>query len=1095
VKPWTYIVGGISVAIVAALAFLFLMEGRGATEATPAIAPIEFDEPLATGPTTQVGELTSESPPRPEQIEEEGVVETLLNAVSNPKGDERQVVEIESAFAGYLVDSEGQPIEGAVVSWTPVGDEVLHPYATFLSLREFVADESQEAVSDAEGVFAFETQPEILTENGSVVWITHLRFAPQFLRLGSNSESWTQWGRYELASADPEIAIVLDQNGEGVGGATVRQIAYSDASAENDDPVLSRLAYLLNRTVVSGPDGNCERHIFPGEQQVTAELGDVCATPWVGKNEGEITLTLLPTIAISGTIDWSAFDKDLNELVPHRDQAVIAVEVLIGQRRVQLEEIACTTESWGPLKQPYFPGAEYRFRMDVPALVPKEVSAFPKHAGEEVWVDFVAEHGEWVWFFVGDEAEEPLDDAVGIFSWVVDGRRVEQYIGTRPGYPGYMVVPGCPPGILMGEIACEGFQTVKIEPLTIPQEENLAQVIQLEPGGLLQGKCLLDGKPVEDFEVCYWFRTDRAMRLSFTDRTDGSFEINGAPYAKLSIAAGAAGVGMSDIAQVDFTKGEAGEVILNLQTGRTAIGSVVDNRTGRAIASATIQAMFSERTVATGDLGYRIPVDSDGEFEIEGFGNGAAVLAVEAPGYAKSLVPFSTSGAAITNVGVIRLSEFRPLTIAVRTTVELDPAQFVVSLSGPQDYGSRTPASDGLVSYESVVPGFYQINAKLPDGTYRRLSVRLEIEDDEWFEELLVDGASTVHIEVYPEANSGLPSNLAVLASSTSGRRVRSVTNPLDDSGRVSLSNMSAGEYQIVIFGDAGSQSQALAQKSVALGHYDEQTVQIQLGEPTCRFRVVDAKGMPISGVNVDVNVPDGGGKWRDVDRTDASGEFEVPGYTEPRILLSLSHPVHGNRLAFEVDTDYTGEVTEVTLEGNLDVSIVIQDADGPLVGLSATAGDRANTYNLTSSLSDSSGKAIFKKLTPGVYVVNFEHVDHWTYFEEVEIFEDSDPIVINALRRCDVRIETYTNGLPRPNIAMDIGCTEASLDASLLLANGSIDADQKELRTDSSGILNLSRLPEGKLVWRVWLDEGQIYETIEISPDNENVLRIEIPE
>ena len=180
-----------------------------------------------------------------------------------------------------------------------------------------------------------------------------------------------------------------------------------------------------------------------------------------------------------------------------------------------------------------------------------------------------------------------------------------------------------------------------------------------------------------------------------------------------------------------------------------------------------------------------------------------------------------------------------------------------------------------------------------------------------------------------------------------------------------------------------------------------------------------------------------------------------------------------------------------------LDISIVIQDADGPLAGLSCLVGDGANTYNVRSSLSDTKGRAVFKKLTPGPYVIYFKHAEHWTYSENFELNEGTGTIVITALRRCDLRIETYTNGLPRPNVLMDIGCTEASWDASLLLGADAISADQSELRTDSNGVLHLSRLPEGKLIWRVWLDEAhekQIYDSIQISPDQENVLRIEVP-
>ena len=1086
-KSWVYIAGGAGAVVLAVIA-LQILDGRVQT-ADVLVADVQTgpQENTVADFAGHVSDASVDPQPIPEQADEKGAPGTSPDILPVSNAGSRKSIESESAFSGYVVDTDGLPIEGAVVSWTPVADEVMHPYASFLSLRDFVALNTQEALSNAEGEFSFESAPVVLTENGSVVWITHTRFAPRFLRLYSDSDSWTQWSKYELAPADPEIATIVDQEGEGVSGATVRQVAYSDASSDESDDVLSRLAYLLNREVVSGPDGRCERHIFPDWQQVTAELGDVRATPWKGENEREIILSLIPTIAVNGTVEWSAFEE-------HPDQALIAIEVLIGQRTVPLEEVTCTADEWGPINLPYYRNAEYRFRMDVPALVPKEASAFPKRAGEEVTIDFVAEAGEWVWFFIGDEADEPLVDAFGTFSWVVDGRRIEQVVGTLSSSPGYIAIPGCPPGVLSGEISCDGYQTQKILPLTIPLEENLSQVIQLKRGGRLRGKCLLDGDPVEAFEVSYWSRSDQSMRMSFVDCEDGSFEINGAPLTKLSITAGVSGVGMSDITQVDFTGGQADEVILNLHAGRTAIGTVVDNRTGLIVTNATVQAMFSDLRQPTGELGPRIPVNSEGGFEVDGFGIGAAVLAVEAPGYAQSLVPFSTNGAELTDVGVIRLAQFRPLSIAVRTTPNLDATQIEISLSGPQAYGTRVPEPDGTVEYHSVVPGYYTIHARLPDDTLRRLTVRLRIDEDEWFEEFLVDGTSKVHLEVYPDGNEALPSNLRVSATRQAVRRHHSVMDQFDESGRVTLNTMSAGEYQFEIFGDVGTNTQLLLEKRVVLGHYDEQTVQFQLGESACRFRVVDAEGQPISEVDVDVSEPGSTSRWESVSRTDALGMFGVPGYTAPRMLLSLNHPIHGSRIGFEVDVDYSGEVTELTLSGTLDIQIMIQDANGPLVGMSALAGDVVNSHNVRSSLSGSEGRAVFNNLTPGLYVIYMEHAEHWPYSEEMELTEETDTIVITALRRCDVRIETYTNGLPRPNVALDVGLTEASWDAAPQLASGAIDADQSELRTNSNGVLNLKRLPEGKLIWRVWLDEGQIYGSIEISPDEENVLRIEVP-
>jgi len=157
--------------------------------------------------------------------------------------DARRIVEREFVFSGTVIDSEGQPIEGATVSWTPLGDEVMEPNSTFLSLADFVSENTLLVSSDKNGAFGFEKSPAIRTENGSVIWMTHTSYGPRYEHLDSIEESWTRGKAYEMSPAEPEVAKVVDSEGHGVAGAKVLQAAHSHPDIDEANEVLVRSVY------------------------------------------------------------------------------------------------------------------------------------------------------------------------------------------------------------------------------------------------------------------------------------------------------------------------------------------------------------------------------------------------------------------------------------------------------------------------------------------------------------------------------------------------------------------------------------------------------------------------------------------------------------------------------------------------------------------------------------------------------------------------------------------------------------------------------------------------------------------------------------
>jgi hypothetical protein len=1002
----------------------------------------------------------------------------------------RQVIERETGIKGVVVTLDGEPIANARVSLTPIPRSLSELPADYQSFKSFAEAHSNEVATDAAGHFRLELVETALPDLGFIVWLSHSRYEPRYILLSADNEQWVQDYKYELQEAAPESAVVIDQSGKKISGALIEQFGINNSAETAEKEFDSRLAWLLKRSMTTNENGMAELQILPGWQEIRGSMDELRSSPWIGEVTELVTLELKSTISVAGTIErFEGVDSTL--------ELSIKMDAIDGARLVPLGDFRTALDHWESLELPFIAGAAYRFRLEASGVVATEFFAYPGQVGEHLEVRLDARLGRTVWFFVGDTEENPLAEAEATFEWKAGGRVVTKTMKTHPDYEGYIALDGCPDGVLKGEFRCVGYETEILPALIVPAPDEVSLVIELRRGVGVKGVCLLDGKPVRDFELSVWplNQPSHWVQHRFSDREDGSFEIDGARLTDVMLVAGIAGLGVSNIARIDTRSGNVEGVVLNIQIGSSAVGQVLDFSTGLPIPTATVQPLFADVKNSTGAIGARLAVNPEGHFQLNGLQNGGALVEVAAAGYSTVVVPVMTRVGVESDFGSIRLSKRKPLGIKVEVSPGVDVTQFSVFIYGNKALGRYAPDAGGTIEFESFESGSYSFHLITPEGIDLNYGQYLEPQDERWDVVLDATGSSSLTIEVKPESEKPLPAGLSVRLTRFEGNGDGFyITKKFDPNELIQMPYLESGHYQALLKGGPTNDHSILAKQTVDLGVDEQKLIQFEIGDQARKFLVVDAEGIPIEGANVVVSEPGGNGRWSGVNLTDSEGKFVVYGYTAPNMIVHLTHADHGNHLGIKVALGSVDETMKLVLDGTEDVTFELRDRAGPIVGVQTILHDSELLYGLGSAFTDSQGKQTWRDLAKGPYAFHFDVPGYRELFHYFDVPSNSTPIQITALRHCGLWIETVTNGLPRPNIAFDLALTEAGWDASRELQINRISADQNELRTGSNGKIHLNRLPEGKVTWRVWLDDGQIYDSIEISPGTDNVLRIEVP-
>jgi hypothetical protein len=357
-----------------------------------------------------------------------------------------------------------------------------------------------------------------------------------------------------------------------------------------------------------------------------------------------------------------------------------------------------------------------------------------------------------------------------------------------------------------------------------------------------------------------------------------------------------------------------------------------------------------------------------------------------------------------------------------------------------------------------------------------------------------VSGHASVHVRlIAPEGESLPPELFLVVRQDGRGETYVWMQNFLGEE-ETTLHGLPAGSYQLLIQDGPLVTNEKLVTRMVALAPGEERAFEFRLGENTRRFRVVDSEGAPLSGVTAIASQPGRKEWWGSVMRTDQDGVFELVDYEEDEVVLSLSHPTAGHRLGFTQQVPEPGESTDLTLDGTVSVTFVVRDVNGPIVGVSPVLRDRGEQLDLSTNFTDANGEITWDLLTEGTYLFVLDEPGYWLTAKKIEVVPGCGPFEVLASRRADLHVRALTDGLPRPDVTVELTWLRQDLTVAEFVQWGFAKSSSPELRTGADGTLDLTGIPEGDYTWRATSSTGTSTGRAAVSPDGDPELVIAVP-
>jgi len=1000
-------------------------------------------------------------------------------------GSRRVAQESSELYSGRLIDAEGKAVSGAQISWSPIPLRLSEEDCSISELDEFVIENTVTASSDEDGMYSLDLASRRIEGQPSALWITHDSHEPVLVELPAELRDVERVHDRTLQRASPVSAHVVGSSGTSISGAAVTQSGISqhlyDLKVEGDSQV-SRLAWLLRRESTTDQLGTSKLQVMPGSQQIVASMEGVLSTAWVGVATKQVELRIGEPITLGGTI----------RIAPHVDESkafLLEVIAVRGSRSDILYSEEVMLGEWGPATVPFVEADEYLVQVTERSIRPR-VERFKPEPGESRIFDFDIQYGMLQWFWVANEQDEPLAGAELSIWWEEDGRRMENKAAARE--DGYLVIGGLPEAVIEGLFRHPGYMSEPLGSLAIPTMEDTSIVYIMEKGGELRGRCTLDGAPVSDFEIAIWpaGRERRTATHYFSD-PEGRFSIDGAPLGDVVIRGTASGVGVSDSISFSVVPERDNSVEVELIGGVAVHGRIVAGDTGAVIPDATVQSQIRNDFRAVAEARDVYSVNQVGEFALSGLARGDSHIMVRAPGYSDAVVAFVGKVGEDLDLGIISLVRTSELVVWLRLPEGI-PDGIVAILSGPDSTDQREFQNSEMLPFGQVSNGVYSLLIYLPDGSVVAREFRIP-PGRPWREAINLRGDCSVHVEV--ENPDGF--NIAELRMWAQAERSESLerrSTRFDDLGQATMTGLQAGPTVFKLEQTTASAAVQLAQASATLIAGEETSVRFKIGEGDRVLRVVDAKGDPLEGVQVNVYLTDSILPWSPSYTTDSAGECTIKSLEGNSFFIHLKHPSAGNRLGIEITDPPEGEVIELTLDGHYSASFVFSTPDGPLAGIEPQLGDKANQAGVKGAYTDQNGLVTWHNLSEGDYKLSYYLVEFWIFDHFFHLSGDQEPVPVTVYRRVNLDIETQTNGLPRGGVKVDLYWVNEGQDMADHVSEYGITPIPASMVSGADGRLLVQYLPQGDYRWAASVGGEQSSGNFTLEPGRGRELVIEIP-
>lgn len=990
---------------------------------------------------------------------------TDLTAYDVPIGSEsianKRVALEPSLLQGRVVGENNVPLEGAIVSWSPLPERL-----SVWSDRDghALVETSVFAETNANGEFQFGNEP--TAQGQTVLWATHSGHQADYATIDPELRHGKARSHSFILRPSPGLTALVTLGSRPAPDALVWE--YGTPSPTSTEEDLRALSALVRRFPTSA-DGLATLHPFPGSVGARATRGNLASLARQGESENRIVLSLFETFSASGFV---AFDPELSPddeysvEVSSRTGHIVRV---IGRTNVQRDG------EWGPISIPLLGHEFFGFTLRGGDAIPVTEERTAPAPGTELSISFEAKVGNRLWAIAADTDGTVLGDAVITAEWGGESPGSTTKGAFPPGAEaeGYVLFRGVPDGHVNLTAKCEGYAPASVERIAVPETEPATWELNLARAAQVGGHVLYRGQPVETFEICYWNddTSNGAWRQVFVDRVDGAFELNDVPLGDVWLLATGLEAPRSLPVMARSEPGEPSDVTLELQQGVTGRGTVVDLDSGEGITDATVQLYTSVETRNLSTWGDPARTASNGDFSIDGLVEGMNTILVRAEGYAEAWGSFAVAGGKADDL-TIALVAPRSLSIALRGASPEELPQYAAEITNNASIGPIRFSSDGLATAAPLAPGRYEVSL-IQNGQPIRFASTKSPRAGRWELAFDVNTGPKLLVTVLPEDNKPLPYSMALFATArnTEMDRVEVATDIVD--GHATIDGLSPGPVALFARGPKG---ELLGHATATLG--DEDTlVTLELGTAIQALRVVDSRGNPMPFMRIGARGLGDAANIPVVTTTNIEGIASFDSLSPGDHELHIMHEEHGSMITTQ-RLSASENIPSIEFSADLEVAVRVRSRGEGVRDVACEVACASDGRRLGASASNLAGDAFVRRISSGMYILSCRHPDYWPYeaplsLDGSSIDQEVELLPLGALSLAFVD----PMGVPIKQVPVKLEFVETGESVEDWMESGLLESAQQQA-TDADGHLTLRGIPCGSFLWRAGGETGFVEAT-----------------
>jgi len=1037
---------------------------------------------------SRLGEDSGPTLPRVEagqSSEKLAATEDLLREGLPGSSDRAQRAGRASGLHVRTVDTAGEPVSGSIATLWPLRDisDDGPPAPDFLEW-DSVVEQALWAETDDSGHAWLPELPTAWRSMELVLWVTHTGHLAEF-RVFEGSVVQDA-AVFELEPTTPLRVLVVDEAGSAVPSASVYQAGLELSELRgfgyDGDPAevlaappadfFRALGSFARRSVTSeGGEVSIPRLRIP--TGLVASAGEsVSALRLTPPRDSELVLRLGDRCTARGRLSFPAGTP-----VPVATRVECSWEDGL-QRETLFNAPVAEDGGWGPMFLPRRPSGAYRFRLIGGDLVPVESLLAAEELRPDNLIDLEVRFGKTQPCVVTDSAGEPIEGVAVEFVWKTDEGSLRSVAWSDEN--GRAPLRGCPQ--VHGDLGATkpGHVEYRWKGIYVVTPGDIE--IVLERAGRLVGQVLHEGLPVEEFQIFSWsdLPSDAEVQ-SFHGRRSGEFLLDTVPTGTLSLLASSPGLQESEVVVVELTSGEPQEVVLNLETGTTGSGRVVDAYTGDPLPDAVVDVLAEVAGQTLGPRGSPMRVAADGRFELEGLAPGSAQVLVSCPGRVSAQGTGRTGSSEGLEFGVIPLATRQDLEVQLLGDPPFDTSELWFMAQGeyPISYIKVDPS--GYLLVPDVAPGIYTFMLVYDNGSI--IQQRQDLRPGEsWRVEYDFDPGPPLEIRLKGIDPADLPDAIqvgATFSTPANGWVTRAVG--VNEEGVAYLNHLHGDTAFVMV---STSYYNLLASRNVELDHSGSQVVEIELTARSLEVQARDPDGTPLDEGFITINPTDPSILWVTFQHLTSTDPFLVTGISLDEVVLSLRHPELG--LAFETVSMNSEGVTEVTIEvgHGLPLELHCRDIEGSVSAVRCMLIPRNVTTRGYRAESDADGRILYAGMPPNHYTADLDRFGYWPVDHEFE-FKGESLIELDIRRRGNFEASVIgAGGAQLTGVEVDLRSLEFDVPVSEWVEDGRFPKGAVVLTSNVQGRVVAEGIPRGPYRWTVTKADGtSLTGTVEVPP------------